>query len=174
MIWWIVAIAAIVLVTAAVLAYAMAHRLDRLHIRCDLAALSLDQALRRRHSVAVAVAQQLDASNTQVATQLRTAIDVARDRLPERFVGGTPQQGVELAENRLTHILDTTSKEELPQVLRAELVDACDRMAMAHRFYNDAVRDTRRLRELTAVRIFRLAGNAPLPEYIELSNPSYN
>ncbi|MBB1015169.1 NUDIX hydrolase, partial [Dietzia schimae] len=36
------------------------------------------------------------------------------------------------------------------------------------RFYNDAVRDTRSLREQAPVRFLRLAGRAPMPGYVEL------
>ena len=56
----------------------------------------------------------------------------------------------------------------LPDDLEAELDDVTDRVAMARRFYNDAVRDTRSLREQTLVRLLRLAGHAPMPDYVEL------
>lgn len=39
------------------------------------------------------------------------------------------------------------------------------RLALAIRFYNNAVADTRRLRLRPGVRAFRLAGTAPLPEF---------
>ncbi|MDZ4234809.1 MAG: BMP family ABC transporter substrate-binding protein, partial [Dietzia sp.] len=52
--------------------------------------------------------------------------------------------------------------------LAAELEDVTDRVAMARSFYNDAVRDTRNLREKATVRALRLAGRAPMPDYVEL------
>lgn len=174
MLWWIVGAIGVVLLVAGAMAYQMAHRLDRLHIRCDLAAVALEQSLRRRHTVAVAVAETVSRDHPDVAANLHGAIDAARARMPEHFVAGAAHHALELAENRLTQGLNSTTGLELPGTVHAELVDVCDRLAMAHRFYNDAVRDTRRLRGLAGVRLFRLAGNAPLPEYVELSNPSYN
>ena len=48
------------------------------------------------------------------------------------------------------------------------IVDAEARLQLAHRFYNDAVSDTRSLRVRPVVRLFRLGGTARLPEYFEL------
>ena len=41
------------------------------------------------------------------------------------------------------------------------------RVQMARRFHNDAVREVRRVRTKAAVRAFRLAGHADLPEPVE-------
>ena len=49
------------------------------------------------------------------------------------------------------------------------IVDAEARVQLAHRFYNDAVSDTRALRVQPLVRILRLGGTARLPEYFELT-----
>ena len=56
--------------------------------------------------------------------------------------------------------------------LAAELLDAGERVALARRFYNDAVRDTRALRAVWFTRLFRLAGRAELPDYFEIADQS--
>lgn len=65
-------------------------------------------------------------------------------------------------------ILSEIDTGQLPAGLASELVDVTDRVSMARRFYNDAVRDTRHLREMRSVRVLRLAGRAPMPDYVEL------
>ena len=49
----------------------------------------------------------------------------------------------------------------------AALADAERRIQLAHRFYNEAVSDTRALRLRPAVRLFHLGGTAKLPEYFD-------
>ncbi|MBB1013384.1 NUDIX hydrolase, partial [Dietzia kunjamensis] len=51
-------------------AYLTAHRLDRLHIRTDLARAALTGALERRHTVAAAVASDLSARDPAGADRL--------------------------------------------------------------------------------------------------------
>lgn len=173
--WWIVAvIAAAIVVSAALLAYLTAHRLDRLHIRTDLAAAALSEALLRRHTVAVAIAEGLGSRDERSAEWIRGCVGRAKHRSAGTFTPGAPQTGIEQAENDLTSALSKLPQDSLGPHLRAEAIDVGDRLEMARRFYNDAVRDTRRLREKKVVSWFRLAGSAPMPEYIELVDPSYN
>lgn len=174
MMWWLLALLILVVAVAAGFAYGTAHRLDRLHIRTDLAASSLHESLLRRHTVAVAVAETIADAHPEAGQTVRDAVERARGRTAGEFVAGAPHHGVEVAENRLTRALSHVPREALGDGLQSEFVDVCDRLEMSRRFYNDAVRDTRRLRERGGVRAFRLAGRAPLPEYIELIDPSYN
>ena len=51
----------------------------------------------------------------------------------------------------------------------ALLADAEGRIHLAHRFYNEAVSDTRALRLRPAVKWLRLGGTAKLPEFFELN-----
>jgi 8-oxo-dGTP pyrophosphatase MutT (NUDIX family) len=77
------------------------------------------------------------------------------------------------AENDLTRRL-----EQLPtppdSSVADELAQTAQRILLARRFYNDAVRDTRALRADRFSRMFRLAGRASLPDYFEIAeyNPS--
>lgn len=206
--WWIVLIVvlALVLAAAALSAYLTAVRLDRLHIRTDLAAQSLRNALVRRHTVAVAVADALHAhgesnpddpghagragaagAENPVETRLERAVAEARRASSERFTPGAPQTRIEQAENDLTRALRAALAHEEPEkgpgdgaqnhsapgpALSAEAAAVGDGLEIARRFYNDAVRDTRRLRERRIISLFRLAGSAAMPEYIEMMDPS--
>ncbi|AWH92186.1 NUDIX hydrolase [Dietzia lutea] len=186
-------IALVVVVLVAVLAaalfgaYLTAHRLDRLHIRTDLARSALAGALERRHAVTAAVVRDLTPRDPPGADRLSRALARARAHPPDAVAGPDPApqppprrrtdltddddeagEHAELAENTLGMMLAALDVDALPGDLAGELEDATDRVAMARRFYNDAVRDTRSLREQTAVRALRLAGRAPMPDYVEL------
>ena len=170
-------------------AYLTAHRLDRLHIRTDLARAALAGALERRHAVAAAVARDLADRDPPGAYRLFHALARARAHPPDAVAGPDPApqppprrrtdradddepgENAELAENTLGMMLAALDVEALPVDLASELEDATDRVSMARRFYNDAVRDTRALRDQTAVRVLRLAGGAPMPDYVELVDP---
>jgi len=143
MVWWILLA---VLVTAVVLwAYFTAQRLNRLHIRTDAALAALQAALDRRAAVVAAL-----------LPEVRELAEAAEDT---PLVRGdfAARSGAEL---------------ELSEGLRGvekppQLIDAEVRVQLAHRFYNDAVADTRALRLRPFVRAFRLGGTAPLPVFYE-------
>lgn len=185
----LVVVAVIVLLGALLAAYLTAHRLDRLHIRTDLARAALVGALGRRHSVGTAIARELSHHDPDGADRLSRALAQARAHPPEAVAGVDPAPApvpdrrspdrrggrdeddgpdAELSENRLAVILAGVDPAFLPVDLVRELDDVTDRVGMARRFYNDAVRDTRSLREQMIVRALRLAGRAPMPDYVEL------
>ncbi|HEX6345966.1 NUDIX hydrolase [Umezawaea sp.] len=137
-----------------------ANRLDRLHVRTDAAWAGLDAALARRAVVTrTVVTAVLDADE---ATMLRNVADRA-----ER----APRAEREAAENELSGLLADLDRAALPPVLAAELADAEQRVVLARRVHNDAVRDTLSLRGRRAVRWLKLAGTAPRPEYFEIAEP---
>jgi hypothetical protein len=133
-----------------------ANRLDRLHVRTDAARAALLAALERRAVVARAVALQRRDEQLR-ATATRT----------ERV----PSSEREAAENDLSQLLGGLDRAGLPGPLRAELVEAEQRVMLARRVHNDAVRDTRALRSRRLVRWLRLAGKAPAPSYFEIVDP---
>jgi 8-oxo-dGTP pyrophosphatase MutT (NUDIX family) len=141
-----------------------AHRLDRLHIRTDSAWAGLDAALARRAVVtrAVAAAGCLDPNDSAVVRDAAIRVE-AVDRADR-----------EAAENELTGLLARVDRAELPPELAEELADAEQRVVLARRVHNDAVRDTRALRRRRTVRWLRLAGTAPQPEYFEIAEPDVN
>lgn len=128
-----------------------ASRLNRLHIRTDAARLALEGALQSRSAVVSAIHPEL----------MRTA-------------GRTTSVALRAED------MDARSDAEnvLLRQLRAEdignpaFVEASVKVDLAARFYNDAVGDTRDLRGRSAIRVFRLAGSAPLPAYYEAMSVS--
>ncbi|GAV97370.1 hypothetical protein CS176_1600 [Corynebacterium glutamicum] len=138
-----------VVVTAAVLwAYFTAQRLNRLHIRTDSARQALQAALDRRAALVGALLP--DAAE---ASKRAEAIPLEYSRFSQRA----------RAEREISELILKQGK-----TLPDSIVDAATRVELAHRFYNEAVSDTRDLRTRLMVRSFRLGGTAPLPEYFEL------
>jgi 8-oxo-dGTP pyrophosphatase MutT (NUDIX family) len=132
-----------------------ANRLDRLHIRTDAARAALMAALERRAVVTRAVALHLDDEGLRGAAT-RAEHAATDDR--------------ELQENELSGLLAGVVRTRLPLALRNELADAEQRVMIARRVYNDAVRDTRALRSRRLVRWLRMAGTAPVPAYFEIAD----
>ncbi len=75
----------------------------------------------------------------------------------------------EAAENDLSRALRDIPTGADPALL-ADLTDAARRVALARRFYNDAVRDTVSLRRRRMPRLLRLAGAEPLPAFFEIDD----
>ncbi|QTH58689.1 hypothetical protein J5O04_07490 [Corynebacterium hindlerae] len=140
--WTILAV--IVLTLALSWAFFTAQRLNRLHIRVDAALSSLQSALDRRAAV-VAALEPSASELAQHAESIRLTPALFDDRAA--------------AERKLME--SVTSEHPL-------IVDASARVQLAHRFYNDAVSDTRAVRTRPLVRALRLGGTARLPVYFEL------
>ncbi|MDO5077988.1 hypothetical protein [Corynebacterium sp.] len=144
---WLVLVALVTLCIA--WAYHTAQRLNRLHIRTDCARLSLQAALDRRAAVVGALGQ--DAASICAHAE-------AVPLVPERF-----DQRAN-CERKVSAAIAKWDGD-----LPAAVVDAEARVQLAHRFYNDAVADTRALRVRPLVRLFYLGGTAPLPEFFEFA-----
>lgn len=136
-----------------------ANRLDRLHIRTDAAWAGLDAALARRAVATRAVAAVLPPAS---GDPLRTAADHAE-------LAGRGDR--EDAENELSRLLAELDRDTVPAALAEELADAEQRVMLARRVHNDAVRDTKALRRKRLVRWLRLAGTAAQPDYFEIAEP---
>ncbi|MEJ6548344.1 MULTISPECIES: hypothetical protein [unclassified Corynebacterium] len=123
-----------------------ASRLNRLHIRTDAARLSLEGALQARSAVVAAIRPELvrSAGRTTAVALKASDMDARSD-----------------AENVLLRQLRDGD------LANPAFVEASVKVDIAARFYNDAVGDTRDLRKRPVVRVFRLAGSAPLPAYYE-------
>lgn len=165
------------------LAWRGASRLDRLHRKVAASRIALDAQLVRRASAAVelAVSGVLDpASSVLVADAAYAVSDVAPVTAPAaalKMDGLGPDR--ERAESGLT----ATLREALgaPDAARAllegpsrevvqALGDAWYRATLARRFHNEAVAQARRVRRLWYVRLFHLAGRAPMPRTVELDD----
>lgn len=153
----VVVILLVVLLVAALRLWSTANRLDRLHVRTEAAWSALEGALARRvvATRAVAAAGGLDHAQSEELRRLADAAD------------NTDRRHRADAENDLSRALSAVPPASEP-VLDAELADAAERVVLARRFYNDAVRDTRALRAVWFTRVFGLAGRAAMPDYFEI------
>lgn len=131
---------------------AIANRLDRLHVRTDAAWAALDAALARR---AVVTRALLDPALSAAASRAESASRADR----------------ELAENELSGLLGAVDRSTLAPALAFELADAEERVVLARRVHNDAVRDTLQQRRRRIARWLRLSGTAPQPSYFEIAEP---
>ncbi|PYE21087.1 hypothetical protein DFR67_101481 [Williamsia limnetica] len=136
-------------------AYKTANRLDRLHVRVDLAWQALDAALARRAVVARSIGAGLGGEGRELI--------LAADRAE-----GAARAGRESAENVVSAALAQIDSASLRSQLVTELADAETRVMIARRFHNDAVRDTLALRGRRPVRWLHLGGTAPTPMYFEI------
>jgi hypothetical protein len=146
-----------------------AGRLDRLHARLETARASLDAALVRRSSVALELASSglLDPATSLLLAEL--AHD-ARSARTDR----------ELAESDLTRALRAVfgqpgfracvTDHDGAGDLLAELEATAHQVFLARTFYNDAVAATVAARRRWLVRMFRLAGGAPMPDFFEIED----
>ncbi len=140
-----------------------ATRLDRLHVRTDAAWAALDAALRRR-ALMVGGLNGAAAMDCPADVAFQAGVQVAFQ------VGAhVPREDMENEVGRVLAVLDHTG---LDAVCAGQLADAQQRVVIARRVYNDAVRDTLALRSRRTVRWLRLAGRAPLPRYFEIVEPA--
>jgi hypothetical protein len=166
--WTVSAVVVVVLILGWYLTWT-ASRLDRLHARVEGARAALDAQLVRRASLALELATSglVDPAS---AVLLADAAQDARDSQGEAR---------ELAESNLSKALQAALEPETVEQLRAqpvaavlldELGSASQRVTLARRFSNDAVRAARVVRGKRAVRWLRLAGHAPMPPTFEMED----
>lgn len=147
----------LVLGVGAVGAVRAATRLDRLHARTAAAWVALDAALCRR---------------AHVVRQLpEDAVDRAFPAGPDRSFRAGPAVREEV-ENELGRVLAVLDRRRLEPGRAGQLADAEQRVVIARRVYNDAVRDTLALRSRSMVRWLRLAGTGEAPRYFEIAEPA--
>jgi hypothetical protein len=133
-------------------------RLRRLAGRVRRAREVLDAALLRRAELTAVLAREAAGElGPGLAAELSRVAAGAR----------APSAGDrEAAENQLGRLL-----RRVPAgALTPELTDAGMRVALARRFYNDAVRDTRALRHRRPTRLLRLHAGRPLPRYFDIDD----
>ncbi|MDT4936546.1 MAG: hypothetical protein QOG80_217 [Pseudonocardiales bacterium] len=160
--WLILAVVVAVLLTVWV--SFTATRLDRLHARVDAAQAALDAQLVRRAAALLHVAQSTQIGLSEA--DHRRYEDVAQTALI-----GAPgeRQSAENAVGRAVSELASGPAPLAPESDR-ELREAAQRVLIARRFYNDAVRDTRTLRARRMPRLLRLAGRRNLPEFFDFDD----
>ena len=150
----------------------VAGRLDRLHKRVEISGLNMLRALERRRDLSeiVASAGILDPASSLVTADAVSRADAADPDDSVTFA---------VAESDLTAVLgavfaDIDEVDEMVAEPGGEVIgrlsDACRRVEIGRRFYNDAVFATREMRRRRAVRWFRLQGTAALPEPFEMND----
>jgi hypothetical protein len=146
-----------------------AGRLDRLHTRLETARASLDAALVRRSSVALEMASSglLDPATSLVladhahnARSARSGREFAESELTRTLRGVLHQPGFRAIAEGSDHAAE----------LVEELESTAQQVFLARKFYNDAVAATKAARRRWLVRVLRLAGTAPMPEFFEIDD----
>ncbi len=164
----------LLLVAILVFAWHLSHqagRLDRLHHRIDVSRAALDGHLIRRTATVTELAVMLDPASAVI---LSDAAYEARAVNEEDFDARI------VAENQLTNAIretlsDPSDVAELktnPLIAQQleQLVADSSRLELSRRFHADAVRDCLHLRQQRLVRIFRLAGHAPMPRTMDFDD----
>ena len=136
-----------------------ASRLDRLHHRVETSWATLDSLLQKR----AALAQEIVAeSNLDPATAylISTSATAARDAniIERSAVESVLSEALKLVQNAA---LDNSL--ELPSELLVELSDLTSKVKLAINIHLESVNATRNVRSQLIIRLFRLAGKAPLP-----------
>lgn len=150
-----------------------ANRLDRLHRKITASGTALRGQLVRRATDAVA----LGSSGVLDPVSSVLVLDAAWAALAADGVGD-PE--TERAESELSRVLRTVFEDSdeiaalradpAAAALIGDLAGSWDRAQLARRFHNEAVAQTQRVRRKAWVRLFRLAGHAPMPQTVELDD----
>ncbi len=156
----------IVLALLAVLAFWIAStvsRLDRLDGRVLMARSALDAQLVRWAAVAQVISDEHPEVVGHRAHELRRAAHNALNAADATR---------EAVENTLGRHLRAVGPElsALPEALILDLRSTTERVVLARRFYNDAVRDLRDLRGQRMPRLLRLGARRPVPGYFEIDD----
>jgi hypothetical protein len=164
MVNWIVA-AFILLISLWYLSFT-ATRLDRLHHRVETSWANLDVLLQKRAAVALEIAHSdiADPASSMLLTgaayQARDA-DIQNRSQAESGLSGA--LGLLLEDSR--HLATAADN-----VLLTKLSALTDKIRVAIAIHTDAVGRTQLVRSKVIVRIFRLAGTAPLPVTYEFES----
>ena len=162
---WLLLAGALVLLLLAWTVWTLT-RLRRLEARVARAWTALDGQLQRR----AGLAEELARNHPAAVGAERAAYLAAFAADARRPVDGDR----ELAENVLGRELRELPADlpGVPPALRTDLVGTTTRVALARRFYNDAVRDTAALRHRRLSRLMRLHASRPLPRYFDIDDRS--
>ncbi|MBN1092498.1 hypothetical protein JKP75_07935 [Blastococcus sp. TML/M2B] len=161
---WVWAVLAVVAVLLLLWTAWTLVRLTRLEARVARARATLEVQLRRRAGLAEELAREHAAAlGPERARALAGAAADARSSGPGDR---------EAAENALGRELRELPPElpGVPAPLQADLAGTSTRVALARRFYNDAVRDTQALRSRRLPRVLRLHAGSPLPRFFDIDD----
>ena len=143
-----------------------ATRLDRLHHRVETSWANLDVLLQKRAAIALEIAHS-DLADPATSMLLTGAAYQARD---------AEVKNRSMAESGLSGALGLLISDGLPhasqpeQALLQELSVLTSKIRIAISIHTDAVSSTQMVRGKFVVRVFRLAGTAPLPVTYEFES----
>ena len=137
----------------------LATRLDRLHHRVETSWANLDGLLQRRAAIAIEIARS-EISDPASSLLLTFAAHQAR----EASVKDRSQAEVGLS-GALGILLETSTgvQGKVEEDLLRELAELNEKIKVATSLHIESVNRTRLIRSKPIIRLFRLAGRAPLP-----------
>jgi hypothetical protein len=152
------AIALLILISLWYLSF-LATRLDRLHHRVETSWANLDGLLQRRAAVALEIAHSGFADPASSMLLTSAAYQAREASVQERSSAEMALSGA----LGLLIIDGATHANEGEASLLNELSSLMAKISIAIAIHTDAVSSTQKVRKKIAIRLFRLAGTAPLP-----------
>ena len=143
-----------------------ASRLDRLHHRVETSWATLDALLHQRAALAHEIVAE---SNLDPAT----AYLISTSASAARFANLEERSAAESVLSESLKLVQSAAHNELlqlPTPLLVELSDLTTKVRLAINIHLEAVNATRNVRKKILIRIFRLAGKAPLPVRYEFED----
>ena len=137
----------------------LATRLDRLHHRVETSWANLDGLLQRRAAIALEIARS-DFADPASTLLLTSAAYQAREATVQDRSGAESALSGALA---LLLIDGQTHASSSERILLDELSALTAKIRIAISIHTDSVSSTQAVRKRVAIRLFRLAGTAPLP-----------
>lgn len=139
----------------------MATRLDRLHHRVETSWANLDGLLQRRAAIALEIAHS-SLSDPAIAMMLtQTAHEAREAKMRHRSDAESALSGT------LGLLLSDREELDSHHPLLQELLEITEKIRVAIALHTDAVYRTQMVRKKLIVKVFRLAGRAPLPVIYE-------
>ncbi|CAB5108059.1 MAG: hypothetical protein F2954_01865 [Actinobacteria bacterium] len=152
------AIALLILISLWYLSF-LATRLDRLHHRVETSWANLDGLLQRRAAIALEIAHSGFADPASSMLLTSAAYQAREASVQERSSAEMALSGA----LGLLIIDGATHANEGEASLLNELSSLMAKISIAIAIHTDAVSSTQKVRKKIAIRLFRLAGTAPLP-----------
>ena len=137
----------------------LASRLDRLHHRVETSWANLDSLLQRRAAIALEIARS-DISDPASSLLLTFAAHQAREAsVKDRSQAESGLSGA------LKILLEasTSIQSDIEKELIRELAELNEKIKVAVSLHVESVNRTQLIRSKSVIRLFRLAGSAPLP-----------
>ena len=152
------AVALVILISLWYLSF-LATRLDRLHHRVETSWANLDGLLQRRAAIALEIARSEFADPASSMLLTSAAYQAREASVQERSSAEMALSGA----LGLLIVDGATHANEAETALLNELSALMAKISIAIAIHTDAVSSTQKVRKKIAIRLFRLAGTAPLP-----------